>query len=484
MGRALRIGLVLVAVIVAGSPGAASAGAPVFARLDSPAPSFTRLDKQVEVSRLTVPVDKSGTLRIDRHYAEVLVGNAEIADVMPLTDRTVYVLGKKIGATRLSILDENKQLVGIVEIEVAHDIEGLRAALRQNLPHARISVTSLNGNVLLAGSVPDAITLQSSVAIANQFAPDAVTNQLIVEGSQQVMLEVRFVEASRNAARDLGVNWQAFSSKAGNFRAGTGIAASAPNSALATIPLSGVFPGNNTPFGSLVARLLTGGVTADVIVQALEERGVARRLAEPNLVALSGDTANFLAGGEFPFIVGVDDGVPIIAFKKFGVGLAFTPTVLANGLINLKIEPEVSEIDPTITQVIAGNTVPGIASRRAKTTIELRDGQSFAIAGLLQSNNRKAQNQLPWIGQVPVLGALFRSASYENNETDLVIIVTPRLVQPAGPEQKLATPFDKVAPGNDVDFFLAGRQEVQKAEVAHTRGGPDPRFGHILSLKP
>jgi pilus assembly protein CpaC len=235
------------------------------------------------------------------------------------------------------------------------------------------------------------------------------------------------------------------------------------------------FPSGSVPFGTFVARLLDNGTQADLIVEALEKRGLARRLAEPNLVVLSGDTANFLAGGEFPFPVQGDEGRITVEFKKFGVGLAFTPTVLSDGQINLKIEPEVSDIDFnnafTLVDRIA---VPALVVRRANTTVELRDGQSFAIAGLLQTKHSKDLKQIPWIGNVPVLGALFRSSSYEKEESDLVIIVTPRLVQPAVPGQKLLTPLDQKLASNDRDYFKRGVMEVPK----HF---PAP-YGHVLDV--
>ena len=224
--------------------------------------------------------------------------------------------------------------------------------------------------------------------------------------------------------------------------------------------------------------MLSKGVTVDVIVQALEERGLARRLAEPNLVALSGDTASFLAGGEFPILVPGEDGTTTIVFKKFGVGLSFTPTVLANGVINLKIESEVSELDPVNSVTVSGFNIPGLSVRRASTTLELRDGQSFAMAGLLQFNNRKVQRQLPWIGKIPVLGALFRSASYQKNESDLVIMVTPRLVKPADPGVRLVSPLEKSIPANDFDFFLMGKQELWNTKVR----GADIEAGHDLNI--
>jgi pilus assembly protein CpaC len=288
------------------------------------------------------------------------------------------------------------------------------------------------------------------------------------------MLEVRFVEASRNAGRELGVNWEAVGRNYGNpTRAALNFAAAAGTGGLAS---------GHTPFGALVGRVLSSGIEADVLVQALEERGLARRLAEPNLIAMSGEKASFLAGGEFPIPVAADQGRITVDYKKFGVGLTFTPTVLANGVINLKIEPEVSQLDPTNFVRSAGIAIPALIVRRASTVIELRDGQSFAVAGLLQSVNQETQQQLPWLGDIPIIGTLFRSAAFERKETDLAIIVTPRLVQPARPGQRLKTPLDPAVPANDVDFFLTGQQEIPvgKARTAGTR--PAAPIGHILDL--
>jgi pilus assembly protein CpaC len=235
----------------------------------------------------------------------------------------------------------------------------------------------------------------------------------------------------------------------------------------------------------MIASLLSNGTNADAIIRALEERGVARRLAEPNLISLSGDTASFLAGGEFPFPSDAGDNKISIEFKKFGIALAFTPTVLENGLINLKIVPEVSDIDPTNSVRINDVQVPGLVVRRADTTVELRNGQSFAIAGLLQHSSSRNKAQLPWIGQVPVLGALFRSAEYKKNETDLVIIVTPRLVKPKIPGENLQTPLGNQLSSNDRDFFLMGRSEIPKKGYDRftLRRGADPRYGHIIQIE-
>jgi pilus assembly protein CpaC len=413
---------------------------------------------------VNVVIGKSEDIRTDQSFMEVVVGDPEIADVNPLTDRTISVLGKKIGTTRVTVYAEGKKQVGIFDVEVSYDTAKLSDELARQFPRAHIKVQPVNGRIMLSGTAPDGVVVDKAVTIAKQFGTDVI-NSIGVTQPQQVLLEVRFVEAQRNASRELGINWHIFG-----------------NSASVTTGV-GALISNSTPFGTIMATLLGKGIQADLLIQALEERGVARRLAEPNLVALSGDTASFLAGGEFPFPVQGQLNQITIEFKKFGVGLAFTPTVLANGLINLRIEPEVSQLDPTNTISIGGVTIPSLIVRRASTTIELHDGQSFAMAGLLQANSTTSANQLPWIADVPILGALFRSAQYQKNETDLAIIVTPRLVRPARPIDMVRTPLDDSLPANDGDFFLNGQHEVRRAPVQDISDDPQgPEGGHILDL--
>jgi len=492
------VSIVLVTVIAACGFGtfAVSGSAATLAGANpatAPAVLEYQMDDPNVVRQLVVSINKSHILKTGRAFGELLVDNREIADAVPLTDTSIYIVAKEVGSTRLSILGPQKDLLGIVEIEVSYDLGGLRQSLADRLPYAGITASSVHGRVLLSGTVPDAIALEMAVAIAQQYAPGAVQNAISVRASQQVMLEVRFIEAQRSASRELNVN---VNTTAHRYSGSTAVDTGAKR--IVTTPEGTVFeglpfiagdllkssinllgfPSGAPAFGSMVATLFSdgrGGKT-DALIQALEERGLVRRLAEPNLIALSGETANFLAGGEFPVPVpGALNQAPTIDWKDFGVSLTFTPTVLANGQISLRLVPEVSEIDFSTGTQVLGTAVPGLITRRASTTIELRDGQSFAIAGLLQTEHRKQLAELPWIGRVPVLGALFRSASYRKNESDLVIIVTPRLVQPAIPGQKLATPLDSKLPGNDIDYFLMGKQEVDKKF-------PAP-YGHILHVE-
>ncbi|HEX9906300.1 MAG TPA: type II and III secretion system protein family protein, partial [Propylenella sp.] len=281
---------------------------------------------------------------------------------------------------------------------------------------------------------------------------------------------------NRNAGRELGVSWR-FRDQ--DVRSTTGGFNFPPSE-----EPDRILPSGNEPFGTVLANIIDAGIKVDLLVQALEGKGLARRLAEPNLVALSGESASFLAGGEVPIPVPGDDGRIAIEYKRFGVQLIFTPVVIGDGLINLRLETEVSEVSSATPVLIGGVLAPSFTTRNAVTTLELRDGQSFAMAGLLQTSNRKSQQQIPWLGQIPVLGALFRSSDYQKQETDLVIIVTPSLVRPAAPDEPLATPLDSARPSNDVEFFLLGMQEVNDdmlRRFAKGEGIYGP-YGHIIDL--
>jgi pilus assembly protein CpaC len=433
-----------------------------------------------------VPIGKSQDVRTDAGFVDITVGDPEVADVNPLTDHTLSILGKKIGTTRVSVYSAGKTLVGIFDVEVSYDISRLTNELKRRFPGSHITASSVNGRIMLSGEASDAAMLDTAVTIARQFGPEVI-NAVSVMAPQQVLLEVRFVEISRTAGRELGFQWNGVNSGKGIVNVGNRTTAN--NLPLTSVAAAGVISGG-APFGFALARWALGGMTVDTAINALEEQGVARSLAEPNLVALSGDTASFLAGGEYPIPVAGTLGQVTVEYKKYGVGLAFTPTVLNGGLINLKIEPEVSQIDTNHkVEVVTGISVPALIVRRAATTVELRDGQSFAIGGLLQNNSQNQVEQLPWVGSVPVLGTLFTSKSYQKNETDLVIIVTPRLVRPARPGDVLRVPTDKTIPPNDVDFFALSKNEVARAPKAGAPGQaiaaaavPAPLSGHMLEI--
>jgi pilus assembly protein CpaC len=432
------------------------------------AQSIINISDGQRVGKLTVAVGKSETLRVSEPFENVVVGNPDIADVAPLTDQSLYLLGRAVGTTNLAVYNSERELIAVIDVEVTFDVSGMREAMNAALPGQPVQIRTVAGRVMLQGAVLDAVMVDRAMAIARDFAGDNVTNALTVASPQQVMLEVRIIEASRNLSRDLGINWQALSN----------------GFLFTTFPIaSGIVSGNN-PFGALISSFSAGNTDVDVVIQALEEKGVARRLAEPNLTALSGQPASFHAGGEVPITVSeIDeegDETIKVEFKQFGVLLSFTPTVLADGVINLKIEPEVSDLDFSIA--VRGN--PGLRTRAASTTVEMRDGQSMAMAGLLQTSNNRQADQLPWLGDLPVLGTLFRSSGFSKNETELVVIVTPKLVLPVPPGIALKTPLDNLAPSNDPELVLLGKLEVSREHLhlIETGGNIQGPFGHMIDL--
>lgn len=477
-----------------------------------------------DVQRVKVIVNKSRTFKVDTAFATIVAGSPDIVDVKSLSDHLIYVQGKQTGTTNVILFDSSMKQIGILDVEVVIDTSNLQQNIRTSTGGQGIRVSASEGQVVLSGTAADAVVAERAMAIATSSVAKGgtVVNAMSVAAPQQVMLEVRFLEVFRQAGRDLGVKLYAANANGTNVAntglgGATGATVREPIGGINTVPnpvgntggtavgapptgslpilgtvgtllgtAGGVAP---IPFGSLLTSIVrtTNGGSVDLLINALETKGLVRRLAEPNLTTLSGDAARFLAGGEFPVPIPntTTTGFPTITieYKKFGVELAFVPTVLSRGVINLRVEPSVSELDFSNAITIQGTTVPALTRRDARTTVELRDGQSFAIAGLLQTRNRQDVSQLPWIGSVPVIGTLFSSKSYQQEETDLVIIVTPRLVAPAVPGQQLASPLDSRLPANDVDFFLNGQMEVRKRYDDYVNSGGDVKgpYGHIIA---
>jgi len=427
----------------------------IFTLLSAPVSAKSWVDNDSAKKRVAAKVVKDDMvlMRTEAAFKEVRVANAEIADVVVLTDKSFQVMGKTSGKTNVMLYDAQKRLVDIVDVTVGFDIAGLKKSLFETFPNDKIEVRNMAGGVYLSGDVATDAVARQAEKIAQAYAPKRVTNGLSIRDSHQVMLEVRFVEATRDAVKELGIGL--LTQRAGDF-------AFQSAGALANPVLSGVLQGG------------FGRATLDTSIEALEEKGIIRTLAEPNLVSMSGETASFLAGGEFPIPVPAESGQIGIEFRQFGVGLAFTPTVLDDGIINLKVAPEVSQLDNANAIRINGTEVPALRVRRANTTIELRNSQSFAIAGLLQNENSNRKTQTPWIGDVPVLGSLFRSTRYQKSETELVIIVTPRLVQPASDISELASPLDHLSVPGDMESFIGGALEGPVAE----RGGLSGSYGY------
>jgi pilus assembly protein CpaC len=434
-------------------------------------------------SEVSVGVGKSQVVELPSTYSDVMVADPKIADVLPLTTHSLYIVGKSLGTTGLTVYGPGKRLISAVTVDVSVDIDSLKRRIIEVLPEERnVSVRPSNKSIILSGSVKSPASAQQVVALAETFAPGKVVNMLSVEGVQQVMLTVRFVEMKRSVAKELQLNVESIGSKP-SFLIATGDTINGNAGLL------------NNLFGGGSARLSRGRGALNVVFDALENKGVVKTLAEPTLVALSGETASFLAGGEFPIPVQQSsgtNGVPTITieFKQYGVSLAFTPTILKDGLINLVVNPEVSDIDtnPSDSFNLGTISVPGLTVRRSHTTVELRDGESFTIAGLLRDDYTNQVRQMPWVGDVPVLGSLFRSSAFQRDETELVILVTPHLVSPR--KGRLATPTDNFLPPSDFELFLFGSTQsdgigLSAADRAlltadPSKGGVDGRHGHVL----
>lgn len=404
-------------------------------------------------SVLKVPMNRAVVIESDKPFAELSIANPAIADISTLSDRTIYVLGKAPGLTTLTLLDASGRLITNVEVRVAPDITEFKERLRQILPGEKIEVRTANDGIVLSGNVSSKTRLQRALDLAERYAPERVSNLMTVGGVQQVMLKVRFAEMKRAVTKRLGVSWGIQGGTSYGVNGGTGTLSnqtSLSNAQLGNIPAA---TGNA---GAVVFGFNAGSMQVNLLLEALEQKGVVRTLAEPNLSALSGQEATFLAGGEYPIPVAQDNGVYTIEYKPFGIEMNFIPRVVDEDIINLELRASVSAIDPSSTITANGLTLTAFSKRETSTTVELRDGESFAIAGLIQDDFLDNASQLPWIGDVPVLGALFRSADYQRAQTELVIIVTAHLVTPTRGEA-LALPTDRIKPPSENALFLYGK---------------------------
>jgi len=414
---------------------------------------------------LVVAMNRAVVVESDVSFAELSIANPGIADISTLSDRSIYVLGKAPGRTTLTILGPNGALIANIEVHVAPDVAEFRERLRQILPNEQIEVRTANDGIVMSGTVSSIARLDAALQLAERYAPDRVSNLMSVGGTHQVMLRVRFSEVQRNVAQSLSASMHA------------GRSIGMGNGTIAT-NRSSLNTGNS--FGELGFSFGIGAVQFQVLLEALETNGMARTLSEPSLTSLSGQEAYFLAGGEFPVPVSNENGQITVEYRPFGVELTFTPRVLDGDVINLMLNASVSSLDPSTTVTTGGVSVPTLRRRQTSTTVELRDGESFAIAGLLQDDFRGNTRQVPWLGDIPILGALFRSSDYQREQSELVIFITAHLVTPTRGEA-LMLPTDRVRLPNEADLFLHGRltgQSGAAGEVARQdfRGG----YGYVM----
>ncbi len=433
------------------------------------APAATTIEPSKD-ERINLETNKGVLIRLDRPATTVFIANPEIADIQVKSPRLIYILAKKPGETTLYAVDKAERVLVSRRITVNHNLSGLDKALKRLLPDSNITVSTVDSSLVLSGLVATATEAEDARRLAKSMIQEGgeVMLKLGVTAPNQVHLRVRVAEVSRSVIKQMGINWDALFS-VGGFAIG-----------LAT----GNFVGAAASLGSTSSGITVSGkfnnLDLNGLIDALDDEGLITVLAEPNLTALNGKTATFLAGGEFPIIVAGEDNKLTVEFKEFGVSLAFTPTIIGGSRISLEVSPEVSQLSSAGAVELNGFSIPALTTRRAKTTVELGDGQSFAIAGLLQNNVSHDIDKFPGLGDIPMLGALFRSDTFKRNESELVIMVTPYLVRPVS-ATKLASPTDGLKPPSDRDRILHGRmyrptltkgQRTLRAEDGKGLSGP------------
>ncbi|MGO1117735.1 type II and III secretion system protein family protein [Rhodovibrionaceae bacterium A322] len=431
--------------------------------------------QQAEAARtsgkaLTIEIDKGQMVTLKQPAASVFIANPEIADLQVMSPTVVYVYGRRQGETQLFAIDQRGGVLIDRPITVNHNLKALRTTLAAVLPGHQVTVRSVEMGILLTGQVDSPAQAEDARRLASRFLPATdgaeVINRLTTSAPTQVNLRVRIAEVSRSVGKDFGINWENIA-QLGNYTLGFGFGSGAGSA------VSNAIAGG----GNLFLGFNTGSVDVNGLVDALATEGLVSVLAEPNLTALSGETASFLAGGEYPIPVPGEDRTVTIEYREFGVSLAFTPTLTGNERINLRVRPEVSQLSATGAVVVDGFEIPAVSTRRAETTVELGSGESFAIAGLLRSDTTNNITKFPFLGDLPVLGALFRSNSFNTDESELVIIVTPYLVEPTG--EALAVPTDSIILPNDVERIWHGRLEGQQRSHPAGSATPGP-VGYIL----
>jgi len=396
---------------------------------------------------LLVEVGKGQLVTLDHAATTVFVADPDVADVQVKSPSLIYLFGKKGGETTLFAVGENDQVLANLNVRVRYDTARVQEAIHQMVPHSAISVNALDGSLVLEGTVYSAADGDDVRRVAERFVgdPKQLVNKMKVDTPNQINLRVRVAEVSRNVVKSFGINWNAL------FQPGK----------IAFGVAQGRDPGGSlSPLGpSFLTRVAVPGAAAADTVNNL----VGHYSSGPNLTAISGEPASFLVGGEYPIPVSGSLGQIGLDFKKFGVSLTFVATIGVNNRINIHVQPEVSELDPTAGVQIGGLQIPGLAVRRAETTLDIASGQSFAIGGLVQNNVKQSINKFPWLGDVPVLGQLFRSEAFQRNETELVILVTPYVVRPVSTANRLAVPTDGLVTPSDAQYVLYGNQYRQQA---------------------
>ena len=449
-------------------------------------------------SIVQVNTGRGRLVTLARPMSDVFVADESVADVQVRSPTQLYIYGKKTGETTISATTKTGAVVYATTVRVGQNIDSISAMLHLAMPDAQLTATPMNGLVLLTGTVAGPGDAAEAERLVQAYVGDAtkVLSRLRTATPLQVNLQVRIAEVIRSFIKNVGVNLQSFDNSGGfQFGIGQGRAAQ-----LYT-PGGGLFVGGNqTPTGNnsglatgaagttlgLAGKLL--GVNLLSAIDLGETTGQVTTLANPNLTALSGETATFLAGGEVPIPLAQGLGAVSVEYKQYGVSLAYTPTVLSDGRISLRVRPEVSQLDYSNAVTLGGTRVPGITSRRAETTLELGSGQSMMIGGLLQNSHNNNIQKTPFLGDLPIIGSLFRSNGFQRNETELVIIITPYLVKPVNSPSQIALPHDGYrAPGDAARILMGelgsgGNGPRPVPTMVPGNSGPAPALGAVAAV--
>jgi len=459
-----------------------------------------------------VPHHKSTHVTLAGKAKRVSLGDPEVLDIVMLKSNEVFLIGKKLGSTNLMAWDSRGQLIESINIEVTHDLNSLKTKLYEFLPNEEIEVHSAQNRLILSGQISSQAAMNIALRVAETYAAGqeadkekkslseqvdktGVINLMTIGGAQQVMLEVTVAEVQRSLVRKFDANFHFFQ-KSGDLSWG----ATSAGGVIDDLPSGGIGPIFNAPkidSTGLLGTFIDSNTLFTFALDIAKQNGTAKVLAEPNLTALSGSKAEFLAGGEFPIPVPDKDGITI-AYKEYGVGLKFIPTVLSDQKINLNLAVDVSEIANTSSLVLDPNftnstyIIPPITRRSASSTLEMADGQTIGIAGLISENVRDVVNEMPGFSDIPILGQMFNSQEYISGETELVILVTPRLAKPVD-RNRVTLPTDSFVEPNDFEYYLLGRgayiapantakpsDNTEQEYVDHTKGGTEGTFGHSL----
>ena len=449
-----------------------------------------------------IPIFKSRNLKFSNTLHRVSVGHPGIADIKLLPNNELYILGKRLGSTNIMAWNKDDQLVDVIDIEITHDLNGLKARLHHFLPRQKLAVQTSQGQLLISGETSSLEKMNTALELAKAYATAAsvgkhkssVLNMMSIGGAHQVMLEVVIAEVQRDVARQFDVDFFIFnqgSKFSGGIAGGGGAFSTGVGGALSEVFL------NNR---GLLAQYANKNLLMNFAIDIAKQNGLAKVLAEPTLTALSGQKAEFLSGGEFPIPVPQTNGATTIKFRDFGVGIKFVPTVLDSGKINLNLNVMVSELsNANSVSLSANNTstssvVPSIVKRTTATTVELADGQTIAVSGLISDSLRENIDKIPGLSDIPILGQLFTSQGFRSGQTELVILVTPRLVRPFN-RQDISLPTDGFVTPSDVEFYLLGKM-TEKARAnnaqsamtasspttlsAQIAGGTSQKYGHSL----